>query len=113
MWTYKEIVSKSEIADENIAKYTYDEMMDILCNDMRVKPKLELHFTEETLEYMNEQNNYIYDMYKDLKEKYDNFGFLNNMLFKDFNEILLKNVEVDILIEENEENELSFDDEEW
>ena len=113
MSTYKEIVSTNQIIDENIVQYNYDDMMDILCNDMKVKPKLEVHFSEETLDYMNEQNNYIYDIYRDLKEKYNSSGFLNDMLFKDFNEIVLKNVQVDVLIEEIEENELSFDDEEW
>jgi hypothetical protein len=113
MSSYKDILSKNQAIDDDIIKYNYDEIMTILCNDMKRKPKLEIHFTEETLEYMSEQNNYIYDIFKNLKENYSTFGFLNDMLFQDFNEIFLKNVEVETLIEENEENELSFDDEEW
>lgn len=111
--SYKNAVETEYIAESNITKYTYDEAMSLLEN-MRIKPIVQPSLSEERLDFICEQNDFINGVYLDLKVKYESAGFLNTMTFKDFNEIILQNVQVDRVVdEEQEDNELSFDDEEW
>ena len=112
MESYKCALETNFIVESNVTKYTYEEAINLLEN-MRIKPVIELSFSHEILDYVCEQNDYINYIYLDLKAKYESFGFINDMNFRDFNEIILKNVQVDTIVEEQEDNELSFDDEEW
>jgi hypothetical protein len=115
MESYKCALKTDYTVEPNVTKYTYDEAMNLL-KTMNIKSVVDLssaNLSEEAVDFICEQNDSINYIFLHLKAEYESFGFLNTLTFRDFNEIILQNVQVDVIVEDHEDNELSFDDEEW
>lgn len=90
---------------------TYEEYVNVIkeINKPPSKTKIQI----DTAEFLNENSELLFDILNHLKMKHESNGFLNNMSLEDFYKILEKHIWVEEIIDRDEENEFSLEDDDF
>lgn len=118
--SFKDIIDKKRIIEIDHSKetrYTYDEFtnknIEIAINkniEDNLKHNKITKYEIDKYEFLDENDYFILDILDSIKEQYSIQGFINDMTYSDINNIIFKNIIIDKIIINDEENELLLDD---
>lgn len=113
--SFKDIIEKKRIIeydnDPNEIHYTYDEFIKIYDENIIAKNKKKILKPDfKKSDFLDEHSSFISNLLETLKDKQNFNGFMNDMKYNDMMNILYKNISVEKIIIDTEENEI-LDDE--
>lgn len=113
--SFKDIIEKKRIIeydnDPNEIHYTYDEFIKIYDENIIAKNKKKILKQDlKKSDFLDEHSSFISNLLETLKDKQNFHGFMNDMKYNDMMNILYKNISVEKIIIDTEENEI-LDDE--
>jgi len=107
--TFKDIIKKINNINyikETTKKYSYDDINILYENS---KEKKYIRKDKLTYDFLNENIIDIYNLLNDLKDQFNLEGFINKLNYNDIFDIIYRNIYIEEVIIENDENDIIED----
>ena len=116
--SFKDVVTRVESVIEDPVqekRLTYEEMMSVLkdIRDNESKKGPMTKSNKDVIEYLDEQSDKLHGLIDNMKVLFGHKGFCNNMSYSHVYKIIRPNMTVDEISNDNDENDYSFDEEEF
>ena len=110
--SFKDILLKENGSVVNEIEYSYEEVMQLIEAAHKRPQEPPKKYPSVLYDYLDEKNDALCEIIKELKEKYSLKGFMNTMSYSDIFNIMLENISVEEIQSDTDENETFQYDEE-